>query len=288
MRAFSFIPLAFLLMLSIVPFSVISPQPIDDGFILAEDGPVLANADGPYYPVLEEFHFNNHTFTHTDNGEYIVQKTSLNLGVEGDHTIWLSINFTLPDYENIFPSYVLIQGKYANPGDSGETLLSEFVDAWDWTSNEWIRLYTNSTEESDTEHTMSESLGSDYVNSARNVSIRYGTNWTLPSGVWEFNGSYIDYCFVYYSTSIWHAVGTAEVFFDVEGWNAYTAIVGFLVMFPKGVIQAWLVFLGLILIPASSVYLVHGRRKEASMNKLFFTLVIFFVGFALLIGGIMP
>ena len=88
--------------------------------------------------------------------------------------------------------------------------------------------------------------------------------------------------------SEWHTVGTAQLFYDVEGWNAYTAIVGFLVMFPEGVLQAWLVFLGLIMIPASTIYLVHGGRKKASLDKLFFGLVVFFIGFALLLGGIMP
>jgi len=48
------------------------------------------------------------------------------------------------------------------------------------------------------------------------------------------------------------------------------------------------IFLGLIMIPASGLYLVRGGRDAMSMDKLFFVLVVFFVGWALLIGGIMP
>lgn len=85
----------------------------------------------------------------------------------------------------------------------------------------------------------------------------------------------------------WHPY-TASVDIRMEGWKSYIAIVGILIMFPEGVIQAWMVFLGLIMIPASSLYLVRGGREKASINKLFFALVIFFMGIGLLVGGIMP
>jgi len=52
--------------------------------------------------------------------------------------------------------------------------------------------------------------------------------------------------------------------------------------------DAFFIFLGLIMIPVSTMYLVKGGRKEMSTDKLFFGLVIFAVGLGLLIGGIMP
>jgi hypothetical protein len=57
--------------------------------------------------------------------------------------------------------------------------------------------------------------------------------------------------------------------------------------------QIWLgntalILLGMIMIPASGMYLVKGGRKEASMDKVFFALVAFMLGWALLIGGILP
>ena len=52
--------------------------------------------------------------------------------------------------------------------------------------------------------------------------------------------------------------------------------------------DAFFIFLGLIMIPASTMYLARGGRKDMSANKLFFALVILFLGFGFLIGGIMP
>ena len=52
--------------------------------------------------------------------------------------------------------------------------------------------------------------------------------------------------------------------------------------------QTSFVILGLIMIPASGLYLVHGGKDAMSRDKLYYVLVIFFIGWALLIGGIMP
>jgi len=75
----------------------------------------------------------------------------------------------------------------------------------------------------------------------------------------------------------WVPVGDAEFIFPVE-WDP-AAQFGF---------DSFFIFLGLIMIPTSTVYLVRGGRNEASMDKLFWGLVIFVVGWGLLIGGIMP
>lgn len=52
--------------------------------------------------------------------------------------------------------------------------------------------------------------------------------------------------------------------------------------------DAFFIFLGLIMIPASTMYLVRGGRDEMNTDKLFFSLIVFFIGIALVIGGIMP
>lgn len=76
---------------------------------------------------------------------------------------------------------------------------------------------------------------------------------------------------------------------DSEGWNTVgDAIVRFSTGLYMAPINGLIIFLGLIMIPTSAMYLVRGGRKELSMDKFFFVLVIFFVGWALLIGGIMP
>ena len=49
-----------------------------------------------------------------------------------------------------------------------------------------------------------------------------------------------------------------------------------------------LIFLGLIMIPLSTLYLVKGGRSEMSSEKLFYGLIAFVIGWALFLGGIMP
>jgi len=53
-------------------------------------------------------------------------------------------------------------------------------------------------------------------------------------------------------------------------------------------LNAFTILLGLIMIPTSTMYLVRGGRDELSNSKVFYFLVIFFMGWALLLGGIMP
>jgi hypothetical protein len=75
----------------------------------------------------------------------------------------------------------------------------------------------------------------------------------------------------------WNTVGIAIFLFDVE-WDP---------AFQFGY-DAFFIFLGLIMIPASTMYLVKGGRKEMSMDKVFYGLIIFALGIGFLIGGILP
>ena len=52
--------------------------------------------------------------------------------------------------------------------------------------------------------------------------------------------------------------------------------------------NAAFVILGLVMMPASALYLVKGGKNEMSRDKLFFGLIAFFIGWAFLIGVIMP
>ena len=71
----------------------------------------------------------------------------------------------------------------------------------------------------------------------------------------------------------WYEVGEATIWFRVPygEWGMNTL----------------LIFLGLILIPASTLYLVYGGLKKMSMDKLFYGLIMFCIGWALFLGGIM-
>jgi len=77
-----------------------------------------------------------------------------------------------------------------------------------------------------------------------------------------------------YDTPEWYEQTLVELLFSVP-----LDMVGF---------NMAVIILGLIFIPASTLYLVRGGRDELSTDKLFFFLVIFFVGWALFLGGIMP
>ena len=76
---------------------------------------------------------------------------------------------------------------------------------------------------------------------------------------------------------IWNTVNSIEFFLHV-GWDANTQF-GFDMLF---------IVLGLIMIPASTMYLVRGGRKEMSTDKVFLGLLLLFMGIGLVIGGVTP
>ena len=49
-----------------------------------------------------------------------------------------------------------------------------------------------------------------------------------------------------------------------------------------------LIILGLIMIPTSTIYLAYGAKHDRSSDRLFYGLIIFFLGCGLFIGGILP
>lgn len=70
----------------------------------------------------------------------------------------------------------------------------------------------------------------------------------------------------------WELVDTAELIFSVPVFT--------------GSLDALLIFAGLIMIPASTLYLVKGGKSEMSNDKLFYGLIAFVMGWALFLGGI--
>lgn len=92
-----------------------------------------------------------------------------------------------------------------------------------------------------------------------------------------FTDAIIQRVYLYTGVWDWNINGHVEIFFQV-GWTPE---------FQFGY-DAFFIFLGLIMIPTSTMYLVKGGRKEMSTDKLFYGLVIFVLGFGFLIGGILP
>ena len=85
----------------------------------------------------------------------------------------------------------------------------------------------------------------------------------------------------------WHDIDVIPLWFDVAGWNIIEIILlRFAVEISTYTLNLFFLFLGLVMIPTSSIYLVKGGRSEMSMDKVFFGLVIFILGCALFIGGI--
>lgn len=84
------------------------------------------------------------------------------------------------------------------------------------------------------------------------------------------------------------AFGDEETALPPDWVDVGTAIISFVVPLFTGSLDALLIFLGLVMIPASTLYLVKGGKDEMSSNKLFYGLIAFIMGWALFLGGIMP
>jgi len=83
--------------------------------------------------------------------------------------------------------------------------------------------------------------------------------------------------------------GEEETNLPPSEWrDAGTAIIMFEVPVFTGSLDALLIFLGLIMIPASTLYFVKGGKEDMSSDKLFYCLLVFVMGWALFLGGIMP
>ena len=78
-------------------------------------------------------------------------------------------------------------------------------------------------------------------------------------------------------TFMWQDAGEGRFIFII-GWHP---------AFQFGY-DAFFIFLGLIMIVASTMYLVRGGKDEMSSDKFFYFLILFIMGWALFLGGIMP
>ena len=85
----------------------------------------------------------------------------------------------------------------------------------------------------------------------------------------------------------WFIVGSAEMVFDTPEWNIITTvIITFVIELFTGNLDALMILFGLIMIPASTLYLVYGGREKLTKDKGFYFMIAFLIGWALLIGGI--
>lgn len=85
----------------------------------------------------------------------------------------------------------------------------------------------------------------------------------------------------------WVIVATAIIYFDMPNWWVI-GVAGSVFYIPIGefTIQFLLMIMGLVMIPFSTVFLVKGGKDELNRDKLFLFLMIFFMGWALVLGGL--
>lgn len=82
---------------------------------------------------------------------------------------------------------------------------------------------------------------------------------------------------------------TGSLTYLVDDWNEVSiATLYFRVSFHPWGFDTALIILGLCMIPASTIYLVFGGRKNLSSDKVFYALIAFLLGWGLVIAGILP
>ena len=114
-----------------------------------------------------------------------------------------------------------------------------------------------------------------------NIKAGYGSN---PNQIYFYAGGLI-------GNDKWIDVSWVKIYSALE-WAQISSIkFAFWVPIPESAfwsLNVILIFAGLIMMPVSTLYLVRGGRKGLSSDKVFYTLLMFFMGFALFLGGIMP
>lgn len=215
---------------------------------------------------------------------------------------YYSIYFTYEIYEDYFSeeSTVLTNPLVAIGGNGSEYNRSWSVDGLDYqsfpsthTTLDFNSGYTGRT------NSMNYSYYGDGGSGV--LKVWNGSLWhdleTITSETW-YNGSYsftdyydenvtlvlTGYCDCdYLETSLNVSLGT---FVDWEQKTSIQFWVG--VPVTDWVFDSFLIFVGLVMIPASTLYFVKGGKDEISSDKVFFFIVAFMIGWALVVATITP
>lgn len=87
------------------------------------------------------------------------------------------------------------------------------------------------------------------------------------------------------------AFGDKETYsgWSPDQWNIVNDVrVYFTIPFHMWGMDVALIILGLVMIPTSTIYLAYGAKHDRSSDRLFYGLIIFIMGCALFIGGVLP
>jgi hypothetical protein len=180
----------------------------------------------------------------------------------GAGTISVILNFTFPTGTLQYFDYY-IHGESANDDDDNGELY-----VYDWIMKDWV--YFNST---------GQGIGIWANGTVSGAQYSSGSQISIKSNSTDSDGDAliavaIALLHIYTNDLDWHEIDLAVVYLHIQ---------------PNTVAFGWaLVLIGLSLIPVSTMYVAYNGKKGLSVRKLFYTLIIFFIGLALLIGGIMP
>jgi len=87
---------------------------------------------------------------------------------------------------------------------------------------------------------------------------------------------------------LWVQSGEATIILDTPEWiQAGDADFWIIILFNQGTIDYLLMFVGLALLPVSTLFLVYGGKKNMSVDKLLVFLLLFFVACGMIIGGLL-
>ena len=224
------------------------------GFIFQEATSKATSGDAGYTPI------NDYTYTHSD----------LMTDYGGTSPVlesYVIINFTLPAEA----STIVYFDYNVNCAGGNDDDFANF-SIYDFTNNEWAILDAVSLGFfgwlNDTDIT-----NSDYWSDTQ-LSMLVNSTDSDDSSIASI--AYAEVTF-YTDSSTWRDVTTATLYFTVEFTEA-----------TQWALNNWYILLGMGLVVASGIFLVKGGKDELSMNKFFYVIIAFMIGWALIIGGIMP
>jgi len=174
--------------------------------------------------------------------------------------------------------YFRTRDEDANGGDSDDVTL--VYDAWanyelTWDVGTESKLYQDGTLKATRNDNVPDDAQSFVFSGSTTVDDDAYIDWTYVRN-WMHDEPYFD------------SFGSEENNLPPPEWNNGIGLIVFLFNVPYDMwpLNFGLIFLGLFMIPASTVYMAKGGLKEVSTDKIFFALVIFILGWAFFIGGI--
>ena len=166
-----------------------------------------------------------------------------------------------------------IEYSFLELGGTTPTFDSGGISIYNYDTSSWFAIYNDVDWHAGD---VSRNLTGDpaYVDTDGSVWLCVNLTMTGDAGGDQY-GHYVDFAQVQMGTPLdWNIINSPILIFSVsfDEWGYNSA----------------LVILGLCMIPASTLYLAYGVKHDRTSDRMFYGLIIFFVGFGLLVAGITP